>query len=1345
MSPMIIEEDVPRHTKRQKIGADVARGTRATNSRIFAPYRTIGLVSPTSVPFTAAPLGKTTFQITTSVGRCLQTYDLKKGLHLVFLTQPQTPGPITASTTWRDQTLAAWSSGQSSSSRGIWVYRRGKRVDELELPSYLDDDIVDIQVFGSWIIGCCATRIEIWNSSDLEHYSTLSPPFKAADGQTFLTGGVCTVPTFTNKLLAGREDGSVEIWNVKTGKLLYRILPSSSDSGPVTTIQPTPALSLVAIAYLNGRVVIHDIEADKEVIRLNAGHGDHAPITSISFRTDGLGAGSDGRKAGVMATASFKDGDVTFWDLNGGGRRMGTLRGAHRPPSSVKDTLNGGITKVEFLQGQSIMVTSGADNALRTWIFDETPFSPLPRALHSRTGHAAPVTTLNFLPSDADGAEAGGKWLLSTSQDKSFWGWSLRKDSQSTELSQGQVQKKAKKLGTLGSVSTNHENGADALKAPAVTCIACSLNRDGGMGAMPGNRMLWASAKQLKGKSTATEQHITGWESVVTGHKGDRFARTWFWGRKRAGRWIFETEDGGDVTSVTVSPCGTFAVVGSGNGGISMHNLQSGLHRQRYPARLTPAQARRLELEKARNSNTDHSTSGQGGRSTGRGKHASAIKGLHVDNLNRTLISCSVDGIIKVCKTVSFQAEIIFADDALQFWDFLGGTLHHQIDWSTYTNIDSMLCHRSSDLLAVACGDHAIRVIDAETRKLVRELEGCQGKINDICFSNDGRWIVAASSDAVIRIWDLPSGHLIDAMRLRSSCTALAFSNTGEFLVTAQEDAVGVSLWTNRTLFTRVPTRNISAKEITAIAEPTASGEGGQSVIAPALTEPSDASEDESTDGPLPSLDQLSEHVETLSLVPKSRWQTLLHLDLIRARNKPTEKPKAPEKAPFFLPSLHGSKIEANPSTVPEPDESDVGQDIERSRIMKMQQNGYDSKFVSLLRSEGETSKHDQSIEHLKTLNPAAADIEIRSLSDAAPYSDLKRFIGALTTRLRAKRDYELVQTWMAVFLKCHGETLIEDPDMINMLQTWRNEQKQEADRLNRLVGYCSGVARTTDMGPPFSRFPPISDLPLETANLINGGNWCLLGQITRIDDIEAGIVTITGKESTRTKDVRTIQIHITIPSFDPEDFQLGNTLIMPGARKTMPEEDSGIVDPYVVIRYRAQYAVLPAPPKTATLLAQIRLPPTVQHDLPTPTTAPKKSRARPALPPSPDSTPEPPTPRAPKNKRRQRDSQLEPLAIPQKPLGEQNASQDPRNIVDLDTSDPQLSETARIRRENIVKREKAKKEEEKRKERAKRNKEAGKRTRGNGNQSESESQVEDQGWRPGKREGLKCLKDTRK
>ena len=336
-------------------------------------------------------------------------------------------------------------------------------------------------------------------------------------------------------------------------KLVYTILPSSPKFGAVCALQPAPTLSVVAIAHQNGSILLRNVRSDRIILLLKSSSSGSGQISSISFRTDGVGAGEDGRLPGVMATCRPSSGDVHFWDLNEGGRLKGVLRGAHYPRSSVAGVIEGGISKIEFLVGQPVIVTGGLDNSLRTWIFDETPFSPIPRILHSRSGHAAPVNRVMFIPSDADGAEAGSKWLLTAAKDRSLWGWSLRRDGQSTELSQGSIRKKAKQVGLLSTSDTGSKSSGtlEDLKAPEITCMAISLNRDGGMGASQSAGTAWSNARVNFRKKAVADVPLndsTGWESVVTGHKDDRFARTWFWGRKRAGRWTFEAGDKGNVT-----------------------------------------------------------------------------------------------------------------------------------------------------------------------------------------------------------------------------------------------------------------------------------------------------------------------------------------------------------------------------------------------------------------------------------------------------------------------------------------------------------------------------------------------------------------------------------------------------------------------------------------------------------------------------------------------------------------------------------------------------------------------------------------------------------------------------
>lgn len=100
-------------------------------------------------------------------------------------------------------------------------------------------------------------------------------------------------------------------------------------------------------------------------------------------------------------------------------------------------------------------------------------------------------------------------------------------------------------------------------------------------------------------------------------------------------------------------------------------------------------------------------------------------------------------------------------------------------------------------------------------------------------------------------------------------------------------------------------------------------------------------------------------------------------------------------------------------------------------------------------------------IEHLKMLAPSRADVQLRSLSvgeGGEESNELLHFIRALTERLKARRDYELTQAWMAVFLRLHLDVIGGSAILLEALEGWKACQEAECDRLDDLVGYCSGV-----------------------------------------------------------------------------------------------------------------------------------------------------------------------------------------------------------------------------------------------------------------------------------------------
>lgn len=92
---------------------------------------------------------------------------------------------------------------------------------------------------------------------------------------------------------------------------------------------------------------------------------------------------------------------------------------------------------------------------------------------------------------------------------------------------------------------------------------------------------------------------------------------------------------------------------------------------------------------------------------------------------------------------------------------------------------------------------------------------------------------------------------------------------------------------------------------------------------------------------------------------------------------------------------------------------------------------------------------------YVKTLSPAAIDLEIRSLVTL----DAQRlFLIALIQRLRSHRDFEAVQTFQNVFLRIHGDVLVANAELRGELETLMEVQKKESERVLELLASSLGT-----------------------------------------------------------------------------------------------------------------------------------------------------------------------------------------------------------------------------------------------------------------------------------------------
>jgi U3 small nucleolar RNA-associated protein 21 len=77
-----------------------------------------------------------------------------------------------------------------------------------------------------------------------------------------------------------------------------------------------------------------------------------------------------------------------------------------------------------------------------------------------------------------------------------------------------------------------------------------------------------------------------------------------------------------------------------------MYNLQSGMRRQSFPPRVTPAQARKAKIQQLKE--LEDGLYEDPAPRPELAKHTKAVTGLMVDSINTTVISCGLDGKLKV-------------------------------------------------------------------------------------------------------------------------------------------------------------------------------------------------------------------------------------------------------------------------------------------------------------------------------------------------------------------------------------------------------------------------------------------------------------------------------------------------------------------------------------------------------------------------------------------------------------------------------------------------------------------------------------------------------------------------
>ncbi|KAI0707610.1 Utp21-domain-containing protein [Earliella scabrosa] len=801
---------------------------------------------------------------------------------------------------------------------------------------------------------------------------------------------------FGPQLLALTDDGSrMLVWDMESGDLQTTI---QFEPGFTAIMMHHPAtyLNKILVASSQGSMQLWNIRTQTLIHTFPAASLLTSPSNTASTAITALARSPAIDVIGI----GFSSGEISVYDIRADERLMRMV---------MQD---GSIRAMSFRSdGHPILATASSTGHIALWDLNAGG-----RLLHIvRGAHDGAVTALEWVP--------GQPVLISSGEDNSVKQWLFDSPTEAPRL----LKFRSGHHAPPHLIRYYGEDGKQILTASRDRSLRCtSVVRD--------SRSFEMSQGSLAKKATSLSIPITSlkfpaitalshsttrakdWDDILTAHTDEAVARTWTMKDKRIGKHVYNLAEGkkkgstvGSVKAVCVTACGNFGLTASSTGVINMYNMQSGILRRTFDVGACPA-----------NVSSRFRPSGN------KKKEERCITGLASDALDRIVVASTLDGTIN-------------------FFDFHTATLEHTLVLPS--TAVSITLHRDSGLLAVICDDLVVRVIDIETRRIVRELGGFRGRVLDVTFSPDSRWLVTTSMDSIIRTFDIPTGRLIDLFRTSSVATSITFSPTNDFLATSHVDSVGVYLWANRAQYAEISFQSIVEEDVVDVSLPSMQGVAEDEAL-DALT--ALTVEDKPADV-FSTPPQLDGELVTFTLLPRARWQTLLNLEVIQQRNKPKEPPKQPEKAPFFLPTLPG--VDHRFAV----DEKKAEEAKKPTKRLQGAAGSTESVFYKKLAEahESESADYDDFFNYTKALSPAAVDLELRSL---VSLDSMQMFLRALAHRLRSHRDFEAVQTFMNVFLRIHGDALASNAELQQDLETLAEAQRKESERLLELLASSLGT-----------------------------------------------------------------------------------------------------------------------------------------------------------------------------------------------------------------------------------------------------------------------------------------------
>jgi U3 small nucleolar RNA-associated protein 21 len=1022
----------------------------ASSSNLFDAFRAVGLIASGKMT-KIKRMGDARNFTTCPAGRAFYVYDCDS-LRVSLASRPiPTRDDISSLvTSGSDITVVA-------AGKRIFMFKRAECVGEFlrssdrTIPAH-DDRVSLLCNFNSGDILLSidtAGKLQLWNLATMTNEQV-----QCDLGSEFRASFILHPKTYLNKVLIGGEAGLLQLWNFRSGKLVYAFKEFASV--PIHCAEQSPAIDVVALGMDDGAIVLHNLRFDRSLFRLH--HAAKSSVTSLDF----FSYNNAGEEAVSILASGNKLGEICLWNLN---ERtiMHVIPFAHSRP----------ILSLSFLPGEFVLLSSGADNCIQSWQLDSVTFQP--RKLKSREGHFRAPNRVRFHPQGStiatlsSGSDGRALQLLSSGPDKSLRTFHCTLENHAKELSQ---KCEEQRLPTILSIAASEAREKDWFNV-VTTHIGDN------------NARVWRFEKGTLGEGLLN-MRSKGYEVKSSGK------------RKHGGN---DSDFLSPAISCIISNCGNFAYIGSASGIVSQYNLQSGRFLASFPKQIWDVEneevgakqnAAVLKRKKTAAPGSVYATTGET-RTTQYSKardeyerHSGSVTGMCLDGLDEILITVGYDSTLRV-------------------WDSESQSLVETINLggSPVTQLERT---RDGGLFAVALENLSVVVFDSLTRKLVRQFtQAHRAKITDMCFSPNARWLLTSSTDTTLRVWDLSTSRCVDWVRFPKAVTSMSFSPSNEYLATSHADCLAICLWANKVHFASAKADKVAKAAVdvdlpcfSRTDDDDAEYEMGQDEKFP------DHEGDESTKSVLKATGDIRGTV-TLSCPPaqSTRWFTLWHLELIKERNRPVQPPEKPAQVPFFLPNSaenldtlatdtkeakgktkdakSSSKIlssaENSFGSLISPLSMQLEELVAKSRLVEAPKldtwhRGRSSSFSGLptnskktkdVDSDSDDSEADDEararylnvkralafngfVDHMNSLSPSAIDYELRSLSVGPEDEEGARVLSAwlewILYELKAKMNFELVQSILGRMIKVHGETFQAREELRRILAGIRDEQK---------------------------------------------------------------------------------------------------------------------------------------------------------------------------------------------------------------------------------------------------------------------------------------------------------------